>query len=165
MKDSPNEAKRYALKLISIRPRSRRELQERLLRRGYRDATIGQVIQDLSEIGLINDAALTEQLISYGLRDKGLGIRGLKEMLYKRGIDRDLIENAGLEDIDEYPHALKIAEKLKKRSSHIPADRLKRRITGYLQRRGYSYDTIREVLRRIGDPSSGNEKMSETDEI
>jgi len=148
-KDSLSDAKRYALKLITIRPRSEKELRERLKRRGYSGQIIERVTETLRELNLINDRTLAKQLINYGLYDRKLGITGLRAFLIKRGIDRELIDGAGLQDIDEYPGALEIAEKIKIRNPHIPYDKLKRKIHGYLQRRGYSYDTIKRVFKNI----------------
>ncbi len=148
-KDSLSDAKRYALKLITIRPRSEQELRDRLQRRGYTATLIERVIETLRELDLINDRALAEQLINYGLHNKGLGILGLRAFLLKRGIDRELIDSAGLNNIDEYPMALETAKRIKNKYPDTPVDKLKRKLQGYLQRRGYSYDTIKQVLKNI----------------
>lgn len=149
LKDSLSDARRYALKLITIRPRSEQELRDRLQRRGYNGPIIERVIETLRDVDLINDRVLAEQLINYGLYDKGLGILGLRTFLLKRGIDKELIDGAGLNNIDEYPGALETAKRIKTKYPDIPIDKLKRKIYGYLQRRGYSYDTIKRVLKNI----------------
>jgi regulatory protein len=156
-KDSLSDAKRYALKLITIRPRSEKELRDRLQNRGYNGLIIERVIETLRKLDLLNDRLLTEQLINYGLHDKGLGRLGLKAFLLKRGIDKELIDESGLNNIDEYPRALETANKIKIKYPDIPVDKLKRKIYGYLQRRGYSYDTIKEVLKNIGTENKNHD--------
>lgn len=148
-RDSTSEATSYALRLLSIRGRSELELRERLQRKGFDGDTIAHTVESLKCNGYINDSALSEQLISYALDKKGLGIRGVRDLLAKRGIPDTMIKTLGLEGIDELVSAERLAEKKLRGLNGLSSRKAMGRLYGMLKRRGYSSETVRTVLRNI----------------
>ncbi len=63
LKGSRAEAKTYALKLLSYRARSRKELHERLRGKGFDSSRIKETIESLEDAGLINDKDLAPELL------------------------------------------------------------------------------------------------------
>jgi len=51
----------YALRLLRIRPRSRRELEERLLRHGYAPEAVQEVLEKFAQVGLVDDGAFARE--------------------------------------------------------------------------------------------------------
>ncbi len=149
LRDSRNDPINYALKLLSLRGRSVRELSFRLKRKGFSEEEIERTIEYLTERGFLDDRSLAEELLSYCQEVKHLGPRGVKEFLKKRGIEQPLIEELTCSLEDDQERAFKLAERFYKLNRAKPDDKIKRRLYGYLYRRGYSYDTIREVLKRL----------------
>ncbi len=55
MKGSRADAKAYALRLLSYRSRSKKEMFERLERKGFDSGEINRAVKSLEDTGLIND--------------------------------------------------------------------------------------------------------------
>ncbi len=150
-KDSRSEARQYALKLISIRGRSEQELRQRLAKRGYSKELIDETVEEIRRYGYIADETLAEDLIRYAQKIKYLGSRGIKAFLTKRGIPDGIIEQAGLEEIDEERIAEELVRKRLNRFKGLTEEQLKGRLYRLLQRKGFSYDTIKGILNRLSD--------------
>ena len=79
-----------ALRLLASREHSRRELERKLLARGYEAAIMVGVLDALTEAGLLSDERMAEAYVAGGLR-KGFGPLRLRQELRERGLDEDLI--------------------------------------------------------------------------
>jgi len=73
LRDFLNDPKRYALRLLSYRSRSRKEIFDRLKRKGFPAAEIENTIHFLENAGFIGDEALTRELLKYSVERKSLG--------------------------------------------------------------------------------------------
>ena len=73
----------------------------------------------------------------------------IKYELYRKGVSQEIIEKVLEEDKNEYTRALELAKK--KMSSYKNDDRnaIYRKLGGFLQRRGYSYDCISKILKEL----------------
>ncbi|MBI4843719.1 MAG: regulatory protein RecX [Nitrospirae bacterium] len=148
MKDSQADAKRYALRLISYRPRSRKEMFERLKTKGFSQEEIEVTFSFLHQAGLINDEALAAGLITHAVEKKMLGRRGAEAFLLKRGIEKDTARKliTCRSEEDEKGSAEKLVAKKLASLKNLPQETKKRRLYGMLQRRGFSADVIRNVV-------------------
>lgn len=135
----------YALKLLSYRGRSERELINRLSIKGYTDEEIKRSLEELKDIGLIDDRKIALDFKNYAKETKKLGSMGIRNFLLSRGISVDVIEEI-CDDNDEEEDAYKL---IQKRIRNLEDEKAKKRIYSLLQRRGYSFETIRKVLRRF----------------
>lgn len=148
MRGSQAEAKSYALRLIEYRPRSRKEMLQRLKIKGFDDEEINGTIAYLERAGLINDEILADGLLKHAVEKKLLGKRGAELFLYKRGIERGLISKVisshTKENEDEA--AKKLLEKKLRTLRSQPEDVIKRRLYGMLQRRGFASDVIKAAI-------------------
>ena len=150
MKGLPNRAKQYALKLLSYRGRSEKELEERLLKKGITKNMVSSTINQLKEIGLINDMALAEALKRETLTTKMLSQNGAKRYMQTRGIPRDIVDKVFYNDENkDFDNALRFTGKKLKSLNHYPSEIVKRRLYNLLLRRGYSSETIMKVLKDI----------------
>src|ERR671918_1728368 len=82
-----------ALRLLSVRSRSRHELRARLIRAGYEPEEIDTALADLEDVGLVDDERFAREVAEYQRR-KGLGRRAGLAALRGKGVDRDLAERA-----------------------------------------------------------------------
>lgn len=148
MKDSRAEAKHYALKLLSYKGRSEKELEERLRKKGFEKTVASSTIHYLKNIGLIDDAAYAEILKREALSIKMLSVNGARRYLYGRGIPRDVIEQVfeGGENTD-IENAGNLIEKKLRTLQNCPAETVKRRLYNLLARKGYSFETIMSALK------------------
>lgn len=141
MKTPLEDALRYSYRLLSYRGRSKKELSERLIRKGFSEDIVIDTIQRLSEQGLLDDRARAEAL-ARGAELKGLGYRGALEYLRKMGIERVEAEDA-LSGYDE----IGAAERFIRKKSKSNKDR--RALAGSLRRRGFSPEVIRKTLKEV----------------
>ena len=130
-----------AQKLLKIRPHHSVEIQRKLTLRGFDRNITSQVISQLTEEGLLDDARFAQLYLDSLTRHKTFGFYGLKAKLMQRGIagqeaESLLKQNLSLEAEKEI--ALRCLEK-----SREP-DKLKR--MQKLSRKGFRGEVIREVI-------------------
>ncbi len=146
-------AKNTAYRLLTYRPRSRKELGEKLRDREFGDAVVEAVIADLIRLGYVNDSEFARQWAASRVRLRGFGRRRIEQELRNKGISRDLIrETLGevFEDAPEADIARQEAEKKLKSLTRFAPEVRRRRLAGHLERRGFSSEAIYDVLRRVG---------------
>ena len=102
----------------------------------------------LEELGFLNDALYAEQVVRH-YSAKGYGLRKLRDELYRRGVPRELWDEA-LERAEDPAEAID-AFLAKKLGDTPPEDRRAwKRASDALARRGYAWSDISEGLRRYG---------------
>ncbi len=108
-------------------------------------------MQYLDRSGLINDSLLAPGLLKHAIETKLLGRRGAELFLYKRGIERNLIEKtvASHTRESEEETAAKLVDKRLRALKGHPEKVIKRRLYGMLQRRGFDNSTIINILKTL----------------
>lgn len=139
-----NAAYRY----LSYRPRSESELRDRLQRRGFPTEHIDKVVEKLKEQGLLNDEAFArfwaENRASFRPRSRQMTRRELQ----KKGVDKDVISQA-INEIDETESAYNAAIARARRLQSLEYQEFRQRLAEFLRRRGFTYDTINQTIRRV----------------
>ena len=130
---------------LSYRPRSEAELRGRLHRRGFDDDSIESAIVKLKEQGLVDDTAFArfwrDNRQHFSPRSRWLTSRELRQ----KGIAEEVISEAVVA-VDDEENAYRAATN-KCRCLPLPDyDTFRRRLGGYLRRRGFSYGTIIHVV-------------------
>lgn len=149
------EVKEKALRLLSGRPMSRKELVDKLTARP-RDKEKEPVPEELAEeaadrleeLGYLNDAEYARTVARH-YAAKGYGGRKLRDELWKRGVPREYWDQA-LEKVQDPTDAMDafIRRKLMGRT----ADReTLGKLSAALARRGYRWEDIRAALSRYGE--------------
>lgn len=137
--------------------RSRYELRVILRRKRIPEEMGEPVLDRLTEVGLINDEEFARLFVAERQRSRPRGRRGLVAELRKRGIDPEIIDLV-LDEEDEVEEPVEVARRAvaaKLRAlSGKPAKERKRKAEGFLLRRGFNYEVIREAL---GDLGAGDE--------
>ena len=141
------KALKAAERLLRFRPRSVKELRIRLEQKGFEPAIYQQAIESLLQKRLLDDRAFVTFWISNRLQFKPMSRRRLLQELRMKGIDEDLLQSC-LQEMDLPAEADLARRLLKKKAKGVNREDpvSLRRLQGYLQRRGFSYETIREVL-------------------
>lgn len=144
----------YSYKLLNYRDRSKKELYERLTKKGFTDKVSLEAIAHLEEKGLIDDERVAKLLIRDASTRKYLGKIGLKNYLINKGISHSIIDNLQDYEYDEGEVAKNFIEKKMKNMKNIDKLKIKQRISGMLLRRGFSYDTICKVMETFEETCS-----------
>ena len=148
--DEGSRATDAAVQFISHRPRSEREVRQRLRKRGYSDSAIEIAVEKVVGWGYLDDQAFAEFWVENRIRHRPRGARLLSQELRQKGVDRRVIDAVLDEtEIDEYAAALELAEKRAPRLANLEPDVRNRRLSQYLARRGYGWDVIRPVLDEV----------------
>lgn len=143
-------AKERALRLLTVRPRSRAELLDRLSRIGVDEGAVGAALEDLERVGLVDDAAFARQVVEWRAGGRLEGDRAVRAALRAKGVD-PAVGEAALHDVaptDEEARALELAERRARRLSGLPPERAYARLLSFLQRRGYAYGRASAAARR-----------------
>ena len=146
------QAKNVCLRLLTVRARTRAELEAQLTKRGYPDDVSARVLDRLTEVGLIDDEDFAEQWVRSRHLNAGKGKRALAVELRKKGVDDEVI-SAALADLDpaaEWQRAEQLVrDKLRReRLDDTPETDVKvtRRLVGMLARRGYNQSMAYDVV-------------------
>ena len=139
--------KEKALLLISRKPQSRRELERKLEEWGASKEETAAICDRLEELGYLDDASYAARVVRHFCA-KGYGERKIRDELYRRGVPRDLWEEA-LEQAEEPSESID-AFVAKKMAGRMPDQKELKKVSDALARRGYRWSDINEALRRYG---------------
>ena len=138
-------AKMRAVRIVSASSVSRRDLEQRLIRKGENEAQAKAAVQWMEDLSLLDDRETARQIVSR-CAAHGYGMARAKQMLYEKKIPKELWDDA-LEDYpDQSEHILKFLE------ARIidPADqRQVKKAIDALLRRGHSYGDVRRALSQM----------------
>ena len=147
-----DQAKQAALRLLELRPRSQRELTDRLRQRGFSSDTITAVCSLLGERGLIDDAAFANYLVEQRQRLNHRGAGAIRTDLRRHGISNDTIADVAERHnlgADDHAQALAFARKIAQRHRGLDRTTFTRRLGGALQRRGFTGSAVRQALTTV----------------
>lgn len=146
-------AREAALRLLAHRPRTEVELRQRLMRKGFTEEVAAACVADLLARGLLDDAAFAEMFTRDRVRLNPRGRRRVVQELRGRGVEAD-VASAAVDDVlreeavDEAALAREAARRWRPRRGE-EAPRARRRLAGYLARRGFGADTVRAVVEEL----------------
>jgi len=142
-----------ALRLLAARSRSAAEIRRRLRRDGDGAAADGieRVMAALVSRGFLDDAAHARAVTRSRVRGRGTSARRIEQELRRQGVAADVATEAvgevfADEAIDEATVALTVARKRAALLADLPAPVQRRRLYGFLARRGYSPDIVRAAV-------------------
>jgi regulatory protein len=147
-----------ALDMLEARARGVAELRRLLIRKGEPEADVDAVIARLRASGVLDDANYARQLTRSKALGAGHSRRRIQQELTKRGVAREISDEAieqvfEDESIDEEVSIEKVARKKLRMLTKVDEPTRRRRLYGFLARRGYDSDDIQRVLKRlVGEP-------------
>jgi regulatory protein len=165
-----------ALAFLSYRPRSAREVEQRLRKKGHDPEQIERAIARLKRHGLVNDLEFSRFWVNNRMAFNPRGPRLLRSELRQKGVPAEVVDevlqeqseqqaeaeeraqqvttNYGLEDDEpaagtDLANALALARKRMRSYAGLDPMTARRRLSGFLARRGYDYGTVDQVFRRL----------------
>jgi regulatory protein len=144
-------AKDRALRLLGVRSRSREELRRRLSQAGFPEDEITEALVDLERVGLVDDERFADEVVRWKLSRQGYGHRAALDTLRKAGVDRSVAEQAVAEAgwEDEEARAEEVGRARLPRLAGLPPQSARRRLVGFLLRRGFEPEVARAVCARL----------------
>jgi len=147
--DRVHGAYQAAIRLLSYRSRSRRELATALRQKSFPDGVAEEALAKLENMGLVNDELFARDR-ARSLLQRHVGRQGLLYRLRQSGVSDEVAREAvaeALEGTDDTERALEaLATRLRKWQT-LPADKCRAKAYAYLARRGFDSETISSALR------------------
>ena len=143
-----------ALDMLEARARAADELRRLLLKKGEPPHEVDAAIERLHVAGLLDDANFARQLTRSKALGAGLSRRRIQQELTKRGVAREIADGAieevfDEEGVDENASIERVARKKLRMLAKVDDATRKRRLYGFLARRGYDHEDIQRVLRGV----------------
>ena len=138
-------ARMRAVRIVSASNVSRKDLQERLIRKGENLDQAQQAVAWMKELKLVDDRKTAEAVV-HSCINKGYGLARARQALYEKRIPKEFWEEA----LTDYPdQSEKIAAFLRSRLTSDSDEKQVKRAVDALLRKGHSYGQIRQVLRDL----------------
>ena len=151
----PAAATTAGLVLLGRRELTASQLRERLLRKGFPDASVTAAIDRLTERGLIDDARAASARARHGVVVHRRGRARVLREVQALGVPDETARRAVAAAFDEVDEDRMVAEALQRklRGAAIPKDaRERQRLYGWLLRQGFDTQRIQRALK--GDPAA-----------
>ncbi len=146
-------ARAVAFRYLGYSARTRAEIEQRLLRDEFPGDIVAKVVDELHASGYLDDTAYARQWVEDRADRKRYGRVRLAAELNRKGIGRETASEAlsGIEEDDEFRRAFQAAASRWAAEDPLALDwqllqKEKSRISGFLMRRGFTWQTIKKVL-------------------
>ena len=138
-------AKMRAVRIVSASSVSKRDLEERLVRKGEDPRQAKEAVAWMEDLHLVDDRNTAEQIV-HSCISKGYGLQRAKQALYEKRIPKEYWEEA----LEDYPDQQeKILSFLRSRLDGDADQKQIKKAIDALLRRGHSYKHIREGLNQL----------------
>ena len=142
--DDLEKARESALRYIENRPRSIAEVRKNLRGKAYDEDVIEHVINRFLDVGLLDDHVFATYWVEQREAFKPRSQMALRQELMQKGVDRSIIDQV-VTTVDDESAAQRLAQKQAPRYAHLDEATFRKKMMGYLQRRGFHYGIIRDV--------------------
>ncbi len=151
--DAESVAREIALRLLSVRPRTRAELAQAFVKRNVPPDVAESVLERFTEVGLIDDTEFAAAWSTSRLTNRHLSKAAVRRELMAKGVERDVIDDtlAQVSSDDEYATASALARRKVRSLGGLERDVAYRRLAGMLARRGFGAGIVHQVLRDVLD--------------
>ena len=142
-------ARKVALDLLSVRPRSEAELRTALAKKNVPSDVVDDLCARFREVGLLDDAAFAATLVTSRSEFSKRGKYRIRQELREKGVSDDVAEEALAEvsGDDELTAARAVAAKRSRALEGLERHVAQRRLAGTLARRGFSPDVVMQVVK------------------
>ncbi len=159
------EAVRVALRYLAVRPRSRQEVSRRLRRDRFGREVVDHVLDRLTSLGYLDDAEFAAAFARSRIRLRPCGRRRMRADLVARGVspeDADSGIRAAMagEGVTEAALMNRAASARARSLSGADRNSAKRRMYGYLARRGFSAESIRAWIDSCWPPETRDDSVA-----
>lgn len=147
-------AKTVALRSLSRRQRTEKEIRDKLRENEFADDEIQQTIEHLKSLGYLNDEQFARDYIRHQLALRPKGKFVLTQKLLLLGVKKETIDaalNESFQETSQEAAALEAAQKFIKKSSRSRDDpqKTKHKLAAFLTRRGFPWDVVSPILKTL----------------
>lgn len=149
--EARQQAIERAINYLSFRPRSQEEVRRHLRKKETPAEIIEDALTYLQSMDYINDKTFTSFWVENREQFNPRGSRALRNELRMKGVEREIVEEAVDDEHDE-ELALRAGRKkalLLARTPGMDHAKFRNRLSGFLQRRGFSYEAVSHAVRTL----------------
>ncbi|HNW58839.1 MAG TPA: RecX family transcriptional regulator [bacterium] len=142
-------AKEKALRLLSVRSRSRKELTDRLNQAHYTPAAVESALAEMERLGFLDDAGFAKMWGRNRTATRPAGAFLLRQELRHKGLSDAEVEQglqAAFQEQSEAEVARALAVRRKKILASLPEKKAQKRLQDFLLRRGFSWEIVSTLL-------------------
>lgn len=154
--DERNKVYDRAVRFLSYRSRSVAEVTRYLRDKDYTDQVINDTVTRLLEQNYLNDQEFARAWLRNREQFGPRGRQALRYELRQKGISDQIIDTV-LADLDEDELAWIAVENKLSRWRNLPEQEFKKKLIGFLNRRGFGYTTANDIFQRAWDEANLSE--------
>ncbi len=141
--------KDQALRALSIRSRSEKELKQKLYQKGIAPAVSKEVVDDLIRLKFVDDEDFANRFVNDLIKRKPAGELLLRSELFNKGVSEKII-NKVLDrlftEIDQSELAKRSADKWIATHPRVKKEQVRQKLSQFLYQRGFTWNIIEQVL-------------------
>lgn len=151
MESQAKQAWLTSLRLLTATPKTRKELEKKLLEKGYPQPIIQETLNRLEEQGLLSDQTYAKNLLSRLTYDKPSGRRKISFEMKRRGVPARIQEEllAAVSVEEETAKASELAQHKWLQGSQLDPEKRKKKVYDFLIRRGFDFQIARDIIERL----------------
>lgn len=153
-KDAIEVALQKALGYLSYRPRTEAEIQKKLQEAGFDIETTTVVMERLRVGGMVQDQSFARAWVENRSTFRPRSHRFLAYELRQKGVHDEHIEKALAETSEDDQLAYQAAARYARRLEGLDWENFRKKLSGFLGRRGFSFSTISPVVKQIWEERS-----------
>lgn len=142
-----------AVNYLSYRPRSEKEVRDKLKLKNTPQEITDKIIDKLKEQKFINDAEFARMWTANRIKINPKSKRVIKMELLQKGVDSEIIEKVLTgnpdEEVNDRVQARKLVEARFSRYKHLPKQEIYQKLGGFLGRRGFGWSTIKDAIDEV----------------
>ena len=147
--DSSEVAYQKAIRLLDYRPRTEKEIRQRLAQKEFSTLEIDQVVLRLKRANLVQDQQFAKMWIENRNDYHPRSQRLMRYELRIKGVAEQTIESALADSADDLELATRAAAQYARKLNFQDRVLFRKKLSAYLARRGFSYGTISPVIRDL----------------
>ena len=141
-------ARNAALRMLSRRPRSEKEMRDHLRQKRLPADVIAEEVERLKGAGLLDDEAFAHAWVGDRQESSPRGQRLLRHELLGRGVRAEIADEA-VSSVDDGTAALAVARGRAPRLAGLEYRKFSQRLAGFLERRGFGYAEVETAVRTV----------------
>ncbi len=146
LQDNPRSSFNKALRFLSYRARSTKEINDYLVKNNFSETEITETIEKLIDYKFLDDREFSKNFIN-SRQIRGKSKRMISFELKYKGVNKDIAEQTLSASQEDIITAGKYIEKRIHQFEKLEPEKKNQRIISRLRSRGYNWDIIKEVLK------------------
>jgi len=163
--DAQEQAYDYALRFLASRPRSEAEVRRRLRARQAEAETVEAVIARLRRAGLVDDETFANYWVENRMTFRPKSKRVLLAELKNKGVREAEVLAQAVSGADDAETAYRLAAKRAGRMHGLAYADFCRRLGDFLARRGFDFEVIQPIVRRVWQETHATEGDAEDKDV